>query len=77
MTGMSIHAGVHSAKCSRFHFPATLKRIPETSKVYQVTCPAPCRPVTYFRLEEKKTFSVPDRVCELGYAESGQYRYLF
>jgi hypothetical protein len=77
MKGMSIHAGVHCAKCSRVHFPATLKGIAETTKVYQITCPPPCRAVTYFRVENMRTFSVPDTVYELGYAESGQYRYLF
>jgi hypothetical protein len=78
MTDMSIHAGVQCAKCSRVHFPATLKRIPEaTIAVYQITCPPPCGAVTYFRLEDMRTFSVPDRVYERGYAEPDQYRYLF
>jgi hypothetical protein len=78
MTGMSIHTGVLCAKCSRVHFFATLKRIPEaTIAVYQITCPPPCRAVTYFRLEDMRTFSVPDRVYERGYAEPDQYRYLF
>ena len=75
---MSIHAGVSCAKCSRVLFTATLKRIPEVTKpVYQITCPPPCSTVTYFRIEEMKTFSVPDRVYERGYADPGQYRYLF
>jgi hypothetical protein len=78
MTDMSIHAGVQCAKCSRVHFPTTLKRIPEaTIAVYQITCPPPCGAVTYFRLEDMRTFSVPDRVYERGYAEPDQYRYLF
>jgi hypothetical protein len=78
MTDMSIHAGVQCAKCSRVHFPAALKRIPEaTIAVYQITCPPPCGAVTYFRLEDMRTFSVPDRVYERGYAEPDQYRYLF
>jgi hypothetical protein len=78
MTGMSIHSGVHCAKCSRVHFPATLKRIPEATKgLYQITCPPPCGAVTYFRLEDMKTFSVLDRVYERGYADPDQYRYLF
>src|SRR6185369_4316421 len=47
MTDMSIHAGVQCAKCSRVHFPATLKHIPEaTIAVYQITCPPPCGAVT-------------------------------
>jgi hypothetical protein len=78
MASMSIHSGVHCAKCSRVHFLATLKRIPEATKgLYQITCPSPCRAVTYFRPEDMRTFFVPDRVYELGYAEAGQYRYLF
>jgi len=53
-------------------------RIPEaTIAVYQITCPPPCGAVTYFRLEDMRTFSVPDRVYERGYAEPDQYRYLF
>jgi hypothetical protein len=74
MTGMSIHAGAHCAKCSRVHFPATLKRIPEATKaaVYQITCPPPCGAVTYFRLEDMRIFSVPDRVyC---YPNTGKVR---
>jgi hypothetical protein len=55
-----------------------LKRIPEaTIAVYQITCPPPCGAVTYFGLEDMRTFSVPDRVYERGYAEPDQYRYLF
>jgi hypothetical protein len=77
MMGMSIHAGIHCAKCSRVHFLATLKGIAEPTKIYQITCPRPCRAVTYFRVEDMRTFSVPDSVYELGYAESSQYRYLF
>jgi hypothetical protein len=78
MRDMSIHAGVSCAKCSRVLFTATLKRVPEVTKgVYQITCPPPCGTVSYFRIEEMKTFSVPDRVYERGYAEPGQYRYLF
>ena len=78
MTDMSIHAGVHCAKCSRVLFTATLKRIPEvTKRVYQITCPPQRGAVTYFRIEETKTFSVRDRVYERGYAEPGQCRYLF
>jgi len=78
MTGMLIHSGVHCAKCSRVHFTAALKRIPEVTKgVYQITCPPPCGAVTYFRIEDMKTFFVPDRVYERGYADPGEYRYLF
>ena len=78
MTGMSIHSGVHCAKCSRVHFTATLQRIPEVTKgVYQITCPPPCGAVTYLRLEDMKTFSASDRVYERGYADPGEYRYLF
>jgi hypothetical protein len=72
---MSTHAGVHCAKCSRVHFLATLKRIPEarTKGVFQITCPPPCGAVTYFRLEDMRAFSVLDSVYERGYAEPGQY----
>jgi hypothetical protein len=72
---MSTHAGVHCAKCSRVHFLATLKRIPEatTKGLFQITCPPPCGAVTYFRLEDMRAFSVLDSVYERGYAEPGQY----
>ena len=72
---MPTHAGVHCAKCSRVHFLATLKRIPEatTKGLFQITCPPPCGAVTYFRLEDMRAFSVLDSVYERGYAEPGQY----
>jgi hypothetical protein len=72
---MGIHAGIHCCKCSRVHFLAALKRIPETQTkgLYQITCPPSCGATTLFRLEDMRGFSVADRLYTRGYAEPGEY----